>query len=145
MIKLIRLITFLLLGIILVTGCRHEVKPADENQKFVISDSLLKTLKIDTVIKCPLVYLLTLTGKVSFNEDKVARIYPLVSGIINDVNVQLGDQVTKGQRLGVIRSGEMAGYGNDLVTAKTNLLVAKKILTHLKKCIKVAWRLKKIL
>ena len=52
----------------------------------------------------------------------------MVSGNITGVNVQLGDHVNTGQRLGIIRSGEMAGYGNDLVTAKTNLLIAKKNL-----------------
>jgi cobalt-zinc-cadmium efflux system membrane fusion protein len=71
---------------------------------------------------------LTLTGKVTFNEDKVARIFPMVSGNITGVTAQLGDYVNKGEKLGVIRSGEMAGYGNDLVTAKTNLLIAKKNL-----------------
>jgi cobalt-zinc-cadmium efflux system membrane fusion protein len=71
---------------------------------------------------------LTLTAKVSFDEEKVARIFPLVSGNITGVNVQLGDHVSKGQSLGMIRSGEMAGYGNDLVTSKTNLLMAKKNL-----------------
>ena len=45
-----------------------------------------------------------------------------------NVNVQLGDYVNKGQQLGVIKSGEMAGYGNDLISAKTNLIVAKRNL-----------------
>ena len=98
----------------------------DQKQKFVIPDSLLHTLQIDSVRSCPVVNALTLTGKVTFDEDKVARIYPMVSGNISNVTVQLGDHVNKGQSLGVIRSGEMAGFGNDLVTAKTNLLMAQK-------------------
>ncbi|MEO6813566.1 MAG: efflux RND transporter periplasmic adaptor subunit [Ginsengibacter sp.] len=126
--KLTQFILFTLLGIVLFASCKHDPKPSDEKQKFVISDSLLKTLQIDSVIKCPLVNAITLTGKVSFNEEKVARIFPMVSGNITNVSVQLGDHVNAGQRLGIIRSMEMAGYGNDMITSKTNLLIAKKNL-----------------
>ncbi|HEY5368126.1 MAG TPA: efflux RND transporter periplasmic adaptor subunit [Hanamia sp.] len=124
----INIFSLLLIGMIVISSCKSDPKNTDEKQQFVISDSLLKTLQIDTVVKCPLVNALTLTGKVSFNEDKVARIFPMVSGNITDVTAQLGDHVNAGQRLGIIRSGEMAGYGNDLITAKTNLLIAKKNL-----------------
>ncbi len=122
----INIISFLLIGIAVFAGCKPETQNTDERAKFVISDSLLKTIKIDTVEKCQLVNALTLTGKVSFNEDKVARIFPMVSGIISGVTVQLGDHVNSGQKLGVIKSPEMAAYGNDLVNAKTNLLIAQK-------------------
>ncbi|HUZ61206.1 MAG TPA: efflux RND transporter periplasmic adaptor subunit [Hanamia sp.] len=118
--------SFLLLGIVVFSSCKSDTQDTDVRPKFVISDSLLKTLEIDSVVKCPLVDALTLTGQVSFNEDKVARIFPMVSGYITDVTVELGDHVNSGQRLGVIRSAEMAGYGNDLVNAKTNLLIAQK-------------------
>ena len=128
MIKTIIATTLLFSGLVLFSGCGTEAKKPVEKPQWVISDSLLKTLQIDSVVKCPLVNSLTLTAKVSFDEEKVARIFPLVSGNITGVNVQLGDHVSKGQSLGMIRSGEMAGYGNDLVTSKTNLLMAKKNL-----------------
>ncbi len=128
MIKTIIATTLLFSGLVIFSGCGTEAKKPVEKPQWVISDSLLKTLQIDSVVKCPLVNSLTLTAKVSFDEEKVARIFPLVSGNITGVNVQLGDHVSKGQSLGMIRSGEMAGYGNDLVTSKTNLLMAKKNL-----------------
>ena len=118
-------LTYSLITLLLLSSCTdapHEIKKT----KYVIADSLLKTLRIDTAMECPQVNSFTLTGKVSFNEDKVNRIYPMVSGIISDVKVQLGDYVHKGQRLGVIRSMEMANYNNDLITSRTNLLVAQK-------------------
>ncbi|MEO9145337.1 MAG: efflux RND transporter periplasmic adaptor subunit [Ginsengibacter sp.] len=124
----INIISLFLIGTVIISSCKPDSQNTDEKQKFVISDSLLKTIQIDSVIKCPLVNTLTLTGKVSFNEDKVARIFPMVSGNITGVTAQLGDHVNAGQRLGIIRSGEMAGYGNDLITSKTNLLIAKKNL-----------------
>ncbi|MEO5649298.1 MAG: efflux RND transporter periplasmic adaptor subunit [Ginsengibacter sp.] len=128
MIKTIIAIALLSTGLTIFTGCNPDSKKPVEKSKYVLSDSLLKTLEIDSVIKCPVVNSLTLTGKIAFNEEKVARIFPLVSGNISGINVQLGDHVNKGQKLGVIQSAEMAGYGNDLVNSKTNLLIAKKNL-----------------
>lgn len=122
----LNIFSFIIAVVFIVSGCKTETKTTDDKQKFVISDSLFKTLKIDSVVKCPLVNALTFTGQVSFNEDNVARIFPMVSGNITNISVQLGDHVNAGQRLGVIRSSEMATYGNDLVTSQTNLLIAQK-------------------
>ncbi|MDQ2719994.1 MAG: efflux RND transporter periplasmic adaptor subunit [Bacteroidota bacterium] len=126
MIKITVTATLFLIGLTLFSSCNTDTKKPEEKAKYVISDSLFKTLKIDTVSECPVINSLTLTGQVSFNDSKVARIFPMVSGNISGVKVQVGDHVTKGQKLGVIRSGEMAGYGNDLVSSQTNLLIAKK-------------------
>jgi cobalt-zinc-cadmium efflux system membrane fusion protein len=115
-------------AILIFTGCSNKKIKENDDPRFVISDSLLKTIRIDTVTKCPLISTITLTGKVSYNEEKVARIFPLVTGVVSDVKVQLGDYVKKGQALGAIRSVEMAGYANDYITAKTNLVTAKKNL-----------------
>jgi cobalt-zinc-cadmium efflux system membrane fusion protein len=99
-----------------------------EKQHFVLPDSLAKIIRIDSVSSSKVVNSITLTGKVTFNDDNVARIYPLVSGNINDIRVMLGDYVQQGQTLASIRSSEMAGYSNDMITAETNLAVAKKNL-----------------
>ena len=121
------LLLLLSLSSLLHEGCAtKQVKVATERAKYVIPDSLHARIKMDTVAECALSTALTLTGKVAFNDEKVAKIFPLVSGNIMNVKVQLGDYVSRGQQLAVIRSGEMAGYGNDLISSKTNLLVAKK-------------------
>lgn len=126
MIKITVVFILFLTGASLFSSCNSVAKPPEERAKYIIPDSLFKTLVVDTVKECPVVTALTLTGQVSFNETNVARIFPMVSGNISDVRVQVGDHVNKGQVLGVIRSSEMAGYGNDLVNSKTNLLIAKK-------------------
>jgi cobalt-zinc-cadmium efflux system membrane fusion protein len=115
-------------AVLFLASCNHKKAPETDDPRFVISDSLLKTIRIDTVITCPLVNTLTLTGKISYNEENVAKIFPLVTGVVSDIKVQLGDYVQKGQALGAIRSVEMAGYANDLITARTNLVTAKKNL-----------------
>lgn len=98
----------------------------ETREKYVIPDSLLKTLEIDTVQGCPLVDAITLNGKVAFNDENVIKIFPLVSGNISNINVMLGDYVDAGKTLAVIQSSEMAGYGSELITAQTNLEVAKR-------------------
>lgn len=109
-------------------GCSSGNKKTEENRKYIIPDSLMKTLVIDTVKKCPLVSAITLTGSVDFDQDKQVNIIPLVSGNIQDIKVQLGDYVTAGQALAVIKSGEMASYSNNLVVAETNVTATKKQL-----------------
>ena len=127
MIRILKVISAVVIPA-LIFSCTEKKEIVETRAAYVIPDSLLRTLKIDTVANCPLENSLTLTGKVAFNDEKVAKIFPMVSGIISGVRVQLGDYVTRGQNLGTIRSSEMAGYGNDLVSSKTNLIVAKKNL-----------------
>ncbi|MDO6431194.1 efflux RND transporter periplasmic adaptor subunit [Flavitalea sp. BT771] len=112
-----------------LSGCTSGAEaPAAEKGKYVLPDSLARNIKLDSVVNSRVVNSITLTGKVTFNEDNVAKIYPLVSGNITDIKVMLGDYVQQGQTLAVIRSGEMAGYSNDLITAETNVAVARKNL-----------------
>lgn len=112
-----------------LTSCEQkEEKPTPASDHYTLPDSLAKTLDFEPVKKCSMVDAITLTGKISFNNDKVVKVYPMVSGNITGVNVALGDYVHTGQDLGVIRSSEMAGYSRDLVNAETNLQVTKRAL-----------------
>jgi len=99
-----------------------------ERTPYTIPDSLMKQIVIDTVTKCPLVNAITLTGSVDFDQDHQVSIYPPVSGIIQDVKVQVGDFVQAGQVLAVVKSSEMAGYSNNLIIAETNVANTKKQL-----------------
>ncbi len=97
-------------------------------QKFCIPDSLLKNVTFDTLRLSPEISELTLSGKITFNEDNVAKIFPLVSGHVSEVKVSLGDYVEKGQVLALIRSSDMAGYFNDYRTSQSELAIANKNL-----------------
>ena len=109
-------------------SCGGNSPKHEEKTKYIIPDSLLHTLVVEPVKKCPLVNVIKLTGMVDFNQDKQVNIFSLVSGNVQNVKVQLGDNVTMGQVLAVVKSGEMAGYGNSLVIAETNLTATKKQL-----------------
>ncbi|HMG82125.1 MAG TPA: efflux RND transporter periplasmic adaptor subunit [Ferruginibacter sp.] len=118
---------FLFAGSLCLQSCGSDAKKTtDEKGKYVIPDSLFKTLKIDTVNQCQLVNAITLTGQVDYNQDNEVKIFPMISGNVQDVKVALGDYVKKGQVLGVITSSEMANYSKDLSTAETNVAVTKK-------------------
>lgn len=117
----------LLLAAPLLKGCNGDA-PVMQTEKFVISDSLLNTLQIDSVTYRKFENSITLNGKVTANPNDIVQVFPMVSGKIQDVHNMLGDYVTKGQVLGIIRSPEMAGYNSNLITAQTNLEVAQKDL-----------------
>jgi len=123
-------ITSLLLLSTLFFSCKTEKEKTTSSDRiqYVIPDSLLKKMQFDTVKTCPLVNTLTLTGSVDFDQEHQVNIYPLVSGNVEDVKVQLGDYVTTGQTLATVKSSEMAGYSNSLIVAETNITTAKKQL-----------------
>lgn len=102
-----------------------ENKTNGDKKKYVIPDTVMKTLTIDTVINSQLVSSITLTGKIGTNDDHVIPVYSLVSGNVQDIKVVLGDYVTEGQVLAVVKSSEMAQYSSDLLNAETNLRIAQ--------------------
>ena len=97
-------------------------------EPYIIPDSLLHTLTFDSVKQGELINSIVFTGQVDFNQDKQVNIFPLISGIVEDVKVQLGDYVAQGQQLAVVKSSEMANYSNNLIQAQTSLTAAKKQL-----------------
>jgi len=111
-----------------ISGCTDQSTQAEEKKGYILPDSLLKTIEIDTVTNLPVLNSLTLTGKVDFNEDNVIKIFPVISGQVSDIKVMAGDYVKEGQVLAMIRSSEMAGYSNDYQTAKSNVDLTKKSL-----------------
>jgi len=115
-------------ALILFTNCSSNKGGDQKNtvSKFCIPDSLMSQIKLDTATIKPVYDELRLIGKITFDQEKVVRIYPLVSGNVSEVKVTLGSLVKKGQVLAVIRSSEMASAENDLVTARSNLAVAEK-------------------
>lgn len=112
----------------LLQSCGEEAKKTEEAKKYVIPDSLLKTLNIDTVKNKQLINSITFTGMVDFNQDDQVNVFPLVSGIAHDIKIQLGDYVTKGEVLATISSSEMAGYSNSLIAAQAAVASTKRQL-----------------
>jgi cobalt-zinc-cadmium efflux system membrane fusion protein len=104
-------------------------KPAQEEEKaFMLSDTMMHRIHLDSVIMQPVRSELTLVGKVMADENRVIKVYPLVGGNVEDVKVELGDYVHKGQTLASIRSGEVADIERQIIQARSDLLLAEKNL-----------------
>jgi len=119
----------LYLGIALAaSGCTGSSHSNDTNgvKAYCLPDSLAKNILIDTVKTADVMSELILSGKITFNEEKVVKIYPLASGHAQEVKVALGDYVKEGQLLALIRSADVAGVLNDAAAAKYDIAIAKK-------------------
>lgn len=122
--KLKAIIT-IILGVLLIPACKDEAAKTPE-LTFKLTETLSKEKELAEVTLRTVESELLLTGKISFNEDKVARVFPLAGGFVRDLYVELGDHVTKGQVMAVIRSPEIAGFTKEGVEAEAQVMVAEK-------------------
>jgi membrane fusion protein, heavy metal efflux system len=67
-----------------------------------------------------------LTGRITLNEDRLAHVFPLVEGRIDEVLVGLGDHVTKGQVMAIIQSREVGQARLELVQDRLALGFARR-------------------
>lgn len=93
---------------------------------FVLSDTLEQRLKLATAVNEDVRGKLQLTGKVSAYEDMLVKVSPLVDGVIEKINVNLGDYITKGQVMAVIQSADVADVEDQIEQAEAVLASAKK-------------------
>jgi len=106
-------------------GTRKTETPANNS---VLTPAQWKQLAVAQAQLEPVRQELQLTGTVTFNQDNMVKVFPLVGGHIGQVKVELGDYVRKGQVLAVIQSGDMADLDQQAVTARSQLAVAQKNL-----------------
>ena len=111
-----------------LVSCSPPKETTVKEEKFCIPRQLWPIIAFDTVNFENVHHELLLTGKVSFNEEKVIKVFPLASGIVQKVTVQLGDYVKKGQMLAVLSSSDIANMESELSAAESNLSVAEKNL-----------------
>jgi cobalt-zinc-cadmium efflux system membrane fusion protein len=110
--------------IVILFGCHN--KEVRKPTPFQLSATMVAELETEPAINQAVEEELTLTGKITFNEDKVARVFPLTGGFVKELKVELGDYVVKGQVLAVVRSPEIAGYTKEEVEALAQKKTAEK-------------------
>ncbi len=108
----------------LLASCKKEIEPVQE--AFKLTETISKGKELAFVQTRYVETEIALTGKISFNEDKVARVFPLAGGFVRELFVELGDKVSKGQVLAIIRSPEIAGFNSEGIAAEAQLRVAEK-------------------
>ncbi len=116
-------------SIVYLSSCKSKENGAEDARKaYTIPDSLLRTLVIDTVKMSKITNSIKFNGVVDFNPDKVANIFPLISGNVQGIKAQLGDYVTAGEVLGTIKSSEIANYNAALTNAESNVKLTAALL-----------------
>jgi len=111
--------------LLLISSCK-EVENNLGTEKFKLTETVSKEKQLATVVEEIVESEITLTGKITLDEDKVARVFPLAGGFVKDLNVELGDYVRKGQVLAIIRSPEIAGFTKEGIDAESQLRLAEK-------------------
>ncbi len=122
------LLFLLISGGVWLVGCDKKQTTAEEIKAFMLSDTMMKRIELATVQTEPVRSELTLVGKVIADENRVIKVFPLVGGNVENVSVELGDYVRKGQVLATIRSGEVADFERQMIQAQAEVLVAEKNL-----------------
>ncbi|MBS1647459.1 MAG: efflux RND transporter periplasmic adaptor subunit [Bacteroidetes bacterium] len=91
-----------------------------------ISDTLIKHMSVGTAHIDKVESELKLTGKVVADQSKEVNVFALVSGVVNSVNVELGDYVEKDQVLAIVNSADAADYAKQYTEAQSDYELAKK-------------------
>ncbi len=126
--KIITLAAALSVTAFALQSCHHADESQEKDARFEVTDSLLRSLVIDTVKEASALSQITLTGSIAPDENKMVKIFPMVSGVAQDVHVQLGDVVQKGQTLATLRSAEMAGFTKDYISSEADIQNTHRIL-----------------
>jgi cobalt-zinc-cadmium efflux system membrane fusion protein len=118
-------------ALVFLSSCKGKVENnADPKKQVCITDSLSKIIHIDTSVVSNIDDEVKLSGEISFNDNKVVKVFPFSSGKVQSVKVSLGDKVSKGQVLAVIQSADVAGNYSDLSSANNDISIAKRQLDN---------------
>jgi cobalt-zinc-cadmium efflux system membrane fusion protein len=131
------------LGCLLLTGCsaRSAASGSDASredpalvarhggaapQEVAVDQAMLASLEVDVIRAVERPRTLTVAGKVQFDEDRVGRVLAPVAGQVVELRVKVGDSVTKGQPLCVIKSREVAAALGEHLESHKDLELAEK-------------------
>lgn len=120
----------------LFTHCNQKKEVPEIKTVFCLTDSLQKKITIAEAKAQTVKNKVLLSGKVQADEDKWVKVFPVVSGVVQQLHVELGDYVTKGQVLAVIQSSELADYQGQLSFAQSGVTLAEKNLASSKELFK---------
>ena len=111
-----------------LAGCGPKEPPNADTNAFVLSDTMLRRIQLDTVKACKVEGVIDLNGRISADENRMASVFAIMSGQVVSVKAELGDHVEKGQDLAEIRSSEVADLERELIDARGEKDLAQKNL-----------------
>lgn len=110
------------------TACNREVPKTETATAFSLSDTMMNKCEFYPASLEDVRNELRLFGKIEPDNNKLAQVYSIVGGNVMKINVELGDYVTKGQVLAVVRSGEVAEFQKEQLDARSDVAVEEKNL-----------------
>jgi len=132
----------ILLSICLLQGCSSKSKQALAQTVSATSPDPQPTQSSEQTIKVPAIEaanlrieevrmtadskLLTTTGRIGFNEDRITHVVAPMTGYLLELKARVGDQVKEGQPIAVIKSKDLAEAIADLLLSNKDLELAQK-------------------
>jgi len=121
--------------LILAAACskKEETKVAVQTtgkSNVTLTAEQMKSVVVKQLEQVPVADEFTAVGEVSFDENNVVRVFPIVSGTVEKVSVSLGDYVQRGQLLATLLSTDISAYQRDYNVSKANLDVEQKNLAR---------------
>lgn len=100
---------------------------ADEEKPIVLNEAQIAQagIKLATSGPATIASTIQLPAEIKFNQDRTAHIVPRVTGIVESVSADLGQQVKKGQLLATISSTVVSDLRSDLLNAEERLALAR--------------------
>lgn len=122
-------------ALVLASACskkeeKKEPVQTSNSSALTLSAEQMKTVVVKEVNAVPVADEFTAVGEVSFDENNVVRVFPIVSGTVEKVSVSLGDYVQRGQLLASLLSTDISAYQRDYNVAKANREVEEKNLAR---------------
>jgi cobalt-zinc-cadmium efflux system membrane fusion protein len=109
-----------------LSGCTEETtEPLPRPDTQQLPAATVAALQTDSVQLAPIQTELRLEGRISPNSDRLTPVYALAGGVVEQAPVALGDVVTAGQPLAVLRSAQMVGLAQQRTEATVNLGTAR--------------------
>jgi cobalt-zinc-cadmium efflux system membrane fusion protein len=107
----------------------------DEEGKLELSAEQISAAGIELAVSAsrPMSTSVTFPGEIRFDEDRTTHVVPRVSGIVEEVKVDLGQSVKKGQVLAVIASQQISDQRSELNAAQRRLELARLTMQREKK------------
>lgn len=107
----------------------------EEEGKLELSAEQIKSAGIELAVAAPrsMSTSVTFPGEIRFDEDRTTHVVPRVGGIVEEVKVDLGQAVKKGQVLAVIASQQISDQRAELNAAQRRLELARLTMQREKK------------
>ena len=117
---------FLLLTVATLVGCNQEnSKSAAQEVRDPLavlpSQELLAQLKLSDVSTQPVAEMLRVSGRIDFDEQRLARIGATVTGRVTEIDALLGQSVKKGEVLAKLNSSELSSQQLAYLKARAQL------------------------